>query len=95
MNKKVVFPLRKILGQKRYLVYDKLYLKKEFIQEMEENGFKVVKMFPVLNHFWMQTLLSRPFKLLGMKYTAIKIIKLLEELESAQPYQWVALCQKK
>ena len=94
MNKDVVLPLRRILGMKRYFVYDKLYHKKEFIREMEENGFQVVALHPVLAHFWLQTVLSRPLKMLGMRTMAEKSIALLEKFLSTQPYEWIAVCRK-
>ena len=94
MNKDVVLPLRRVLGKKRYFVYDKLYLRKEFIKEMQANGFKVVKMYPILRHFWWQTLLSRPLKILRLNQQAIKLISYFENLKTKQPYEWIALCQK-
>tara|TARA_Y100000310_G_scaffold249098_1_gene255117 strand:- start:5737 stop:6480 length:744 start_codon:yes stop_codon:yes gene_type:complete len=95
MNRNVVLPLRKILGKKRYFVYDKLYLRKEFIREMNGNGFKVIKMYPILKHFWWQTLLSRPFKIAKMNNQASKIVSFFERFKTKNPYQWIALCQKK
>ncbi len=95
MNKDVVLPLRRILGKKRYFVYDKLYTKKEFIREMEENGFQVVALYPVLTHFWLQTVFSRPCNILKMKRTAEKIVFFFEKFPSRQPYEWIAVCQKK
>ena len=95
MNKDVVFPLRNLLGNKRYIVYDKLYIKKEFFKEMNDNGFKVIKLTPILNNFWIQALFSRPLKVLGMNIQAEKVIKFLEKINLNQPYEWIALCQKK
>jgi hypothetical protein len=95
MNKNVVLPLRKILGKKRYFVYDKLYTKKEFKEEMENNGFRVIKMFPILKQFWMQALFSRPLKVIKMNNVARKIIFFLEKFRSNEPYEWIVLCQKK
>jgi SAM-dependent methyltransferase len=94
MNKDVVLPFRRLMGLKRYFVYDKLYTRTEFVKEMEDNGFKVVKLYPVLKHFWLQTIFSRPFKLLGMRKTSQNIISHLEHSKSHQPYEWIALCQK-
>ncbi len=94
MNARKVRLIRKIIGQEKYFVYDKLYYKKEFISEMEQNGFKVVRLYPVLNNFWAQALLSKSFSLLGLSMLAKKIILWLE-FNSNNPYQWVAVCQKK
>ncbi len=95
MNKEVVLPLRRMMGNKKYFVYDKLYQKKEFIAEMEQNGFRVIRLYPILSHFWLQALFSRPFKIAGWKKMAKKTIVFWEKFESNQPYEWVALCQKK
>jgi hypothetical protein len=95
MNKTVVNPLRVLLGKSRYIVYDKLYTKQEIIQELEENNFTVIKMYPILNHFYTQSLLSRPFKLLKKHHHAEKIISFFEKITSSQPYEWIILAQKK
>ena len=95
MNKEVVLPLRKILGKKRYFVYDHLYQKRQLINELNENGFQVIKLYPVLSHFRIQAVLSRPFKILGMHTFAQRLIKKGEHFPSDQPYEWIVLCQKK
>ncbi len=95
MNKKVVLPLRKVLGMKKYIVYDKLYTEQELVREVEQNGFRVITLYPVLNHFWLQMVLSRPLKLLNANKIAAKLITSLEKWPLAQPYEWVVLCQKK
>ncbi len=95
MNKTIINPLRIILGKSRYIVYDKLYTKKEIIKELEENNFTLLKMYPILNHFYIQSLLSRPFKLLKQHNRAEKIISLLEKIPSSQPYEWLILARKK
>ncbi len=95
MNKKIVSPLRCVLGRKRYIVYDQLYQREELIKELEKNGFRVVKLYPLLNHFWSQAFFSRPLKLLGFKKTAQRLIHSLEQFPSENPYEWLVLCQKK
>ena len=95
MNRRVAGSLRKILGEKRYFVFDKLYSRKELAAELEENGFGLVRLYPVLNHFWLQALCSRPFKLLGWLKKAEKSVVFFERFLSQQPYEWVVLAQKK
>lgn len=95
LNQEVVLPLRWILGKERYFVYDKLYTKKDLIKELKTQGFRVIKLYPVLSHFWLQAVCSRPFTLLKMDQTAKKVIWYLEAFISSQPYEWVVLCQKK
>ncbi len=94
MNKSVVYPLRAILSRKRYFVYDKLYLRNELAEELRQNGFLIIRFYPVLRHFWLQALLSRPFKFFRMDGSAEKIVAWLEKFPSREPYQWVVLCRK-
>ncbi len=95
MNKKVVQPLRKTVGMKHYIVYDKLYTRSELIMELKKNGFKVLKLYPILNHFWLQAFFSRPLKFMNAPKLAAKIINSIEKYASLQPYEWIVLCQKK
>jgi len=94
MNARKVKLIRRVIGKEKYFVYDKLYYKNEFIKEMEQNGFKVLSFYPVLNHFWSQALVSKSFSLSGLSSLAKSIISMLE-FKSSNPYQWVAVCQKK
>ncbi len=95
MNRAVVKPLRLFLGKEKYFVYDKLYTKKELIRELDQNGFRVIKLYPILKRFYLQSLLSRPFKILKKNKTAEKIIRLIEKTSSTQPYEWLVVTQKK
>ena len=95
MNKTTVKPLRFLLGKKRYFVYDKLYTKEELKKELSQNGFKVLKLHPIIKRVYLQSLLSRPFKLLRQNKTAEKIIRQVEKIPSTQPYEWIVVAQKK
>ncbi len=94
MNSRVVGPLRGILGKERYLVYDQLYTLEELQRELEENGFQLEHLEPILSHFWLQALCSRPLKWLGMRRAAAGLIRFLEQFPSSQPYEWMVLAQK-
>ena len=94
MNTRIIHPLRMLLGKKRYLLHDQLYTQREFQKEMEEQGFRVLRMYPVLNHFWLQAALSRPLLFLGLKGAARSLVFEGEQWISSQPYEWVAVCQK-
>lgn len=95
MNQKVVLPLRKMMGEEKYIVYDKLYAREEFRQEVERNGFRLVRLYPILNHFWLQAIASRPLKVLKAHHLATRTIGAMEQFLSQQPYEWIAVCQKK
>ena len=95
MNKIIISPLRFLLGTSRYFVYDKLYTKSQLVTELEQHGFKVISLHPVLKRFWLQSLLSRPFKIAKQPLLAKKIINFLEKIPTTQPYEWIVLAQKK
>lgn len=94
MNAGVIRPLRSLLGKKRYVLHDELYSDTKFRAEMEKNGFTVLRLYPVLSHFWLQVACSRPFLWVGWSRMAIQIIRFWEQA-SGNPYEWVAVCQKK
>ncbi len=95
MNGKIVHPVRKILGKKRYFIYDHLYDKPELFLELEQNGFKIIRLYPVLKHFKTQAILSRPLKFMNLNLEAERVIREIEKIPTSDPYQWVVLCQKK
>ncbi len=83
--------LTKVLGRNKPLpVYDKFYNVKEIKKELKENGFKVVKMQPIINHFLIQYIIS---KILPNKL-AFKIISWLDEFGGKNPWEWVVVCKK-
>ena len=51
---------KKDIGEKRYFIYDHLYDKPELFLELEQNGFKIIRLYPVLKHFKTQAILSAP-----------------------------------
>ncbi len=95
LNRNIVLPLRKLLGMKRYNVYDHLYTRQELLAELENNGFRVRHLYPILSRFWIQAGCSRPLKLLHLKKCAVNLIRFGERFESSEPYEWVVLAQKK
>ncbi|MBU0615903.1 MAG: class I SAM-dependent methyltransferase, partial [Nanoarchaeota archaeon] len=95
LNKDKVKPIRKVGGKQRYIVYDKLYTQKELIKEMENNGFKVIKLFPVIRHFWIEFFVSKLLSFIRLQKLAKKIIVIIEKINTRKPYEWVVLCQKK
>ncbi len=73
-------------------VYDVTYTIPEFKREMENNGFKVLKMTPVLNHFALQSWVS--YKLDDLMPNVVQsIVNLMEKMPSRNPLEWIALCQ--
>jgi ubiquinone/menaquinone biosynthesis C-methylase UbiE len=75
-------------------VYDKLWKREEIMAEMEENKFKVLKLDNNISYFDIQVNISR-FHRLKLGALAKKLICGLDRYPSAQPYEWIVLCQKK
>lgn len=75
-------------------VYDVTYTKNEFEKEMQENGFEVISMFPVLRHFPIQYWISiKLFDIIPLFHE--KMIHGLEHFPYSNPLEWIALSQKK
>ncbi|MCX5679745.1 MAG: class I SAM-dependent methyltransferase [Candidatus Omnitrophica bacterium] len=92
-NIKVIQPIREKKGPGE--IYDELYTKDQFIEEMEDNGYRVLKMASVWSHYsriqyWIQIFL-------GPRWSqgAYFLIKLFENDNGKNPLEWIALCQKK
>ncbi|RMH04074.1 MAG: class I SAM-dependent methyltransferase [Nitrospirae bacterium] len=74
-------------------VYDVTYLPEEFCREIQQHGFLLRSLCPVLRHFGLQSWISyRLDHRLGI--WADRLVRLLERLPSSQPLEWIALCQK-
>lgn len=74
-------------------VYDVTYNKIEFKQEMMSHGFKVLDLYPYINHYFLQSWISYKFDLRIPKVSN-KIVQLLEKIPSSTPLEWIAVCQK-
>ncbi|MBM9513972.1 class I SAM-dependent methyltransferase [Desulfogranum marinum] len=75
-------------------VYDKLYKREELINELQENGFDVLKLYSVQCRFLVQRFLNKfiKFKLDPLVYF---LIRLLENEDSENPLEWVVVCRKR
>ncbi|WP_457570835.1 class I SAM-dependent methyltransferase [Desulfovulcanus sp.] len=75
-------------------VYDATYTIHQFKYEMKNNGFDVISMTPVINHFPLQSWLS--YKLDDIMPNFIRLtVNLIEKIPSKNPLEWIALCQAK
>lgn len=95
LNKKKVKPVRKFVGEKKYNVFSELFYKKDLINELEENGFKVIRIYPHISHFWTEMAISRFLSAIGLSRLAEIKIRFMERFTSNNPYEWVILCQKR
>jgi SAM-dependent methyltransferase len=74
-------------------VYDVTYSTDSFQREMETNGFKIIRLTPVINHFFTQSWINHR---LGQRLPkpSSALVRLLEMIPSQEPLEWIALCQK-
>lgn len=93
VNKKKWQQIRKIstfLGKRDIVkVYDKFYTRKELIEELNNNGLKVIKLAPILNNYLIQYL----FSFLGS--FGYELICFFEKFKSKNPWEWVVICKIK
>jgi ubiquinone/menaquinone biosynthesis C-methylase UbiE len=70
-------------------VYDETYSAESFRREMAEHGFKVLRLTPVIQHFFLQ---SR----IGYRLPTLSniLVGLVDRVPSREPLEWIALCQK-
>lgn len=93
VNYHVSYPLRQ-KNPDGFPVYDKLYTREELIQELQDNGFHVIKLHSVQCHLGLQDFLNKfiKFKIDPIVYF---LIKLLENPNSKNPLEWIVVCQKR
>lgn len=92
VNEIVAGPWRIKDGLDKYPVYDELYRRDAFIEELAAHGFRVLSLTDVFRHMslqqWTQvTIGPRSYEL------AKRLIQLLEYVPG-QPLEWIAVCQK-
>lgn len=74
-------------------VYDATYTPKELYREIQDYGFSVVRLTPVLAHFALQSWISyRCSRYFGA--ISDVLVDLLETIPTSQPLEWIALCRK-
>jgi len=74
-------------------VYDATYSADEFNQEMDDHGFEVLSLVPVIRHFSFQSWISYTLDhRIGKR--AHNLVRFLECLPSSTPLEWIALCRK-
>ncbi|GJL58139.1 MAG: hypothetical protein NPIRA03_09960 [Nitrospirales bacterium] len=74
-------------------VYDMAYTPCEFEDEIEEHGFVVRRLIPVIKHFGLQSWVSFTLdhRIASLAYVTVAI---LERVPSLEPLEWIAVCQK-
>lgn len=74
-------------------VYDETYSSETFRAEMQDYGFEVLRLVPIVTHFALQSSISYR---LDHRLPAVSdlLVRMLEKIASTQPLEWVALCRK-
>lgn len=74
-------------------VYDVCYSEQSFREEMNNFGFEVLNLVPVVNYFFMQSWMSYTFdsRIKNLTYAAVN---LLERFPSRNPLEWIAVCRR-
>ena len=94
INKRKAKTIRKLIGKKKYQIYDELYSIKELKKELKKNGFKNIKIHSTIKHFFIQWLIAKTFEIIKLKKIGLGIIQLIEKVPSKNPLEWVIICQK-
>jgi ubiquinone/menaquinone biosynthesis C-methylase UbiE len=74
-------------------VFDVTYQREDFASEMDANGFELLRLEPVLNHFDLQSSISYRLDH-RMKFISEPLVRLLEKIPSQHPLEWNATCRK-
>jgi hypothetical protein len=75
------------------VVYDAVFTERGIRVEMEENGFEVVSLEPVLRNFHLQSLISHKMDDL-VPWISLTAVRSLEKVPFRSPLEWVAVCRK-
>ena len=88
--------LKKYESRGKKLVYDKVYKNKEELQdELMVADFELIKLYPCVEHFYIQAFLSRISHIFKKDRWGIRIIQFIEKIKTGCPLEWIVLCQKK
>ncbi len=74
-------------------VYDVSYTESDFRSEMNNNGFDVIAMRPIVRHFPLQRMISHRLDR-RMPFLSKSIVGALERMPSRAPLEWIAVCRK-
>jgi ubiquinone/menaquinone biosynthesis C-methylase UbiE len=88
----IIQKIRKMKGTSK--VYEIDYYKKNFIKEIENNGFRVITMKPIINHFFREIFISKIGVWFGFRKLSLRLLKKMEKTPG-NCWEWVVLCQKK
>jgi ubiquinone/menaquinone biosynthesis C-methylase UbiE len=93
LNREVSLPHRHKRGVESYEIYDVLYDRDELVAELQEAGFRVIKVEGILKRFEWQQPLNR-LRHLRLGALARLLIAAIEKLPGDNPETWMLLCEK-
>jgi SAM-dependent methyltransferase len=94
LNRDVSYPHRLRRGLQRYEIYDVLYTRQDLEQELEEAGFRVVRVEGIIKHFAVQRTLNR-LRRVHLGGAARRIIAALERLPGDNPSTWMVVARSR
>jgi ubiquinone/menaquinone biosynthesis C-methylase UbiE len=77
----------------RHAVYDELYTPDSLRRELEEHGFRLLRLHGVIRHHHLQRRVNR-LRAYGLERLARRLIAALERLPSDNPSTWMVLCER-
>lgn len=87
--------VRKLENKNQREIYDKIYdTPKKIINELKSAGFEVLDLKAMVNHFYLQAIISRLCSLVGLQTFGLKIIHKLEKFPFGRPLEWIVICKK-
>lgn len=93
VNESVSKPLRNA-NPHCFPVHDELYQKHDLVQELKDHGFEVKQLLALQCKFLLQKKINRLANY-RMSWLAEKLIRYMENPDSANPLEWVVVCQKR
>jgi len=76
-------------------VYDELWNWDELKEELNNFGWEVVAVWPILSHFKISYLIDKLFSPFGRtSIIGVKLINLMDKISTKDAYQWDVLCRK-
>jgi hypothetical protein len=77
----------------RHAVYDELYTPDSLRRELEEHGFRLLRLHGIIRHHHLQRRVNR-LRAYGLERLARRLIAALERLPSDNPSTWMVLCER-
>lgn len=77
----------------RQAIFDELYTPDELRHELQEHGFRLVRLYGVVRHHALQRSLNR-LRAIGLSPLARRLIEIAERLPSKSPSTWMVLSER-